>query len=137
MRLVHRGDELSVIVAGMTVEELQQRLRQFARERAWEQFHTPKNLVMALVGEAGELLELFQWLTPDESAEIMADPQTAVQVRHEMADVLAYLLRLADVLQVDLLSALTDKIAVNGAKYPAELARGTARKYDQLGKGDK
>lgn len=88
---------------------------------------------MALAGEAGELTALFQWLTPAESAKIMDDPETAKQVRHEVADVLAYLLRLADVLNIDILAALAEKIAVNETKYPAGLASGTALKYDKLG----
>ncbi|TQJ01606.1 nucleotide pyrophosphohydrolase [Amycolatopsis cihanbeyliensis] len=116
----------------MEVEELVERLRSFAQVRDWEQFHNPKNLVMALTGEVGELAELFQWLTPAESARVMDDPGSAERVRHEIADVLAYLLRLADVLQVDVVSALADKITVNEAKYPVDLARGSAAKYDQL-----
>ncbi len=88
---------------------------------------------MALAGEAGELTALFQWLTPDESAKIMDNPETADQVRHEVADTLAYLLRLADVLNIDILAALAEKIDVNERRYPVDLARGTALKYDKLG----
>lgn len=117
----------------MTLPFLQQALAQFAVEREWEQFHTPKNLAMALAGESGELLEIFQWLTPDESARVMQDDERAVQVREEMADVLAYLLRLADVLDVDLEEALTEKIEKNRRRYPVHLARGRADKYTQLG----
>jgi dCTP diphosphatase len=102
----------------MSIETLQDQLRQFAAERDWEQFHTPKNLVMALTGEAGELTEIFQWLTPEESAAVMADPGRATAVRDELADVLAYLLRLADVLGVDIEQALTDKMVKNAVKYP-------------------
>ncbi|MFD7985472.1 nucleotide pyrophosphohydrolase [Kitasatospora indigofera] len=116
----------------MTIRSLQQTLAEFAAERDWQQFHTPKNLAMALVGESGELLEIFQWLTPEQSATVMTDPARAPRVREEIADVLAYLLRLADVLDVDLEQALTDKIAVNAAKYPANKARGRADKYTQL-----
>lgn len=117
----------------MTLTSLQQALAQFAVEREWEQFHTPKNLTMALAGESGELLEIFQWLTPEQSAAVMQDSERAVQVREEMADVLAYLLRLADVLDVDLEQALSDKIEKNRRKYPVHLARGKADKYTQLG----
>ena len=116
----------------MTIASLSGLLRQFAAERDWEQFHTPKNLVMALTGEVGELTELFQWLTPAESADIMADDEMAVRVREEIADVLAYLLRLADVLAIDLDSALTDKIAKNAAKYPVDTSRSVATKYTDL-----
>jgi NTP pyrophosphatase (non-canonical NTP hydrolase) len=119
-------------VAAVTIEQLTDRLRAFADERDWHQFHTPKNLAMALAGEAGELLELFQWLTPQQSATVMTDPDTATKVRAEMADVLSYLLRLADVLEIDLLAALSDKIDLNEMRYPVDQARGNARKYDQM-----
>ncbi|GAB2734080.1 nucleotide pyrophosphohydrolase [Salinifilum aidingensis] len=121
----------------MTLEDLQQRLRAFADERDWQQFHNPKNLAMALVGEAGELVEVFQWLTPEQSAQIMDDSAAGERVRHELADVLAYLLRLADVLDIDILAALDAKVNLNAAKYPVELARGNAQKYDQLGHDDR
>ncbi|MFE4721617.1 nucleotide pyrophosphohydrolase [Streptomyces sp. NPDC056728] len=116
----------------MTIGSLQKSLADFAAEREWEQFHTPKNLAMALAGESGELLEIFQWLTPEESAAVMADPVRAPQVREEMADVFAYLLRLAHVLDLDLEQALVEKIEINHQKYPAHLARGRADKYTQL-----
>ncbi len=116
----------------MELADLQRRLRDFADERDWNRFHTPKNLAMALAGEAGELLEIFQWLTPEQSQDVMRDARTAEQVRHELADVLAYLLRLADVLDVDLLAASAEKIRLNEVKYPVELARGRAEKYDRL-----
>lgn len=117
----------------MTLSSLQHALAQFTVERDWEQFHTPKNLAMALAGESGELLEIFQWLTPEQSAQVMRDDERAVAVREEMADVLAYLLRLADVLDVDLERALLEKIEKNRRKYPVHLARGIAVKYTQLG----
>lgn len=117
----------------MTLSSLQRALAQFAAERDWEQFHTPKNLAMALAGESGELLEIFQWLTPEQSAQVMQDDERAVQVREEMADVLAYLLRLSDVLDIDLEQALAEKIEKNRRKYPVHLARGKADKYTQLG----
>lgn len=113
----------------MTIESLTDQLRQFAREREWERFHTPKNLTMALSGEAGELVSLFQWLQDDEVADWIRDPENRTAVEHEMADVFGYLLRLADVLGIDLESALRAKIEVNGQKYPVELARGNATKY--------
>jgi NTP pyrophosphatase (non-canonical NTP hydrolase) len=103
-------------------------LRQFAAERDWDQFHAPKNLAMALVVEAAEVVELFQWLTTDESA-ALSEPQRAA-VGAELADVLFYLVRLADRLGIDLAVAATAKMAVNEAKYPAARVRGSARKYD-------
>ena len=118
----------------MPLDELQAALAAFARERDWEQFHTPKNLAMALAGEAGELLALFQWLTPEESASIMDDPSSAEAVRGEIADVAAYLLRLTDVLHIDLAQAVIDKLAVNQHRYPVELAHGSAEKYGKLGR---
>jgi NTP pyrophosphatase (non-canonical NTP hydrolase) len=117
----------------MELRELQSLLNDFARRRDWHQFHTPKNLAMALAGEAGEVLAIFQWLTPDQSAAVMAGENQAEQVRAELADVFAYLLQLADVLGVDLAAALRDKIAVNEIRYPEALTRGRADKYDQIG----
>ncbi|MGW1728149.1 nucleotide pyrophosphohydrolase [Streptomyces sp. NPDC002306] len=117
----------------MTIRDLQAALAHFTRERDWEQFHTPKNLTMALARESGELLEIFQWLTPQQSTQIMQDDAHALQVREEMADILAYLVRLADVLDVDLEQALAQKIEANGRKYPVYLARGRADKYTHLG----
>lgn len=105
-------------------------LRRFAAERAWEGFHTPKNLAMALSGEAGELIEHFQWLTPEQSAALAAPAREEVAL--EMADVLLYLVRLADVLDIDLAAAARRKIAINAERYPVERARGRADKYDRL-----
>jgi NTP pyrophosphatase (non-canonical NTP hydrolase) len=113
-----------------TLEDLKQRIRSFAFERGWERYHTPKNLVMALIGEAGELVERFQWLSEEES--LTLSPQRHEQVRQEIADVLIYLTRLADILEIDLLKAAADKIELNGRKYPVDKARGNAAKYDEL-----
>ncbi|MFE1750541.1 nucleotide pyrophosphohydrolase [Streptomyces anandii] len=98
---------------------LQRRLAEFAAARNWGPYHTPKNLVSALSVEASELLEIFQWLTPEESARVMADPETAHRVRDEVADVLAYLLQLCEVLGVDPLAALAAKIERNAHRFPA------------------
>lgn len=114
-----------VDVAGLT-----EALEAFAAERAWEPFHTPKNLVMALVGEVGELTEIFQWMSAEESAGAASNPATARAVRDELADVLLYLVRLADVLGVDLDAAARTKLAANALKYPSEKFRGSSRKYD-------
>lgn len=110
--------------------ELRDRLRAFTREREWDRFHTPKNLAMALIVEAAELAEHFQWLTPEESQ----SPQDGKRekIRDELADVLIYLVELADTLEVDLIAAARDKIEKNALKYPVEKSRGNARKYDEL-----
>lgn len=113
----------------VTIEGLQRQYREFVADRDWEQFHAPKNLVMALTGEVGELTEIFQWLTAEESQAIMADEGRAAQVRDELADVFAYLIRLADVLGVDLERAFIDKMIKNARKYPVETSAGSAAKY--------
>jgi dCTP diphosphatase len=110
----------------MDIDALQQRLAEFAAERDWEQFHSPKNLAMALAAEAGELVEVFQWLTETESANLDAAQKQAAA--HELADVLIYLVRLADRLDVDLDAAVVDKIRINAEKYPVELVKGSAAK---------
>lgn len=104
-------------------------VRAFVDERDWDQFHTPKNLSSALAVEAAELLEHFQWLQHGRVDELGADK--LVQVRHEMADVLVYLVRLADKLEVDLMAAVEEKMVLNRAKYPADKVRGDARKYHE------
>ena len=108
---------------------LQQRVAAFAAERDWEPFHSPKNLAMALSVEAAELVEEFQWLTEEQSRAL--DAERRERVRLELADVFIYLLRLADRLDVDLLRAADDKIALNERKYPADRVRGDARKYTE------
>jgi NTP pyrophosphatase (non-canonical NTP hydrolase) len=102
-------------------------------DRDWEQFHTPKNLAMALVCEAAELAEIFQWLTPDQSREVMSNGLLAASIVQELADVQIYLLRMADVLHVDLESAVKNKVAMNSEKYPIEIAKGNAVKYSRRG----
>jgi dCTP diphosphatase len=112
-----------------TLSSLRDDLRRFAEAREWQQFHTPKNLAMALSVEAAELVECFQWLTPEQSARLNAGDRRAVE--EETADVLLYLLRLTDVLDIDLLQAAQRKMRLNARKYPVALSRGTARKYSQ------
>jgi Predicted pyrophosphatase len=112
-----------------SLDELKQRVRIFAEARDWQAYHTPKNLTMALIVEAAELVEPFQWLTPEQSLNLPANTKEAV--RQEMADVLIYLTRLADVLDIDLLDAASAKLAINAAKYPVERARGNADKYSK------
>jgi NTP pyrophosphatase (non-canonical NTP hydrolase) len=110
----------------VTLEELTDLLREFAEARDWGRFHTPKNLSMALAGEAGELLAELQWVTAQESANLPA--QRLAAVSEEMADVLIYLCRLADVLGVDLLAAAASKVEANAARYPVDTVRGSADK---------
>lgn len=111
------------------IPELQQRLREFAEHRDWKQFHSPKNLSMALIVEAAELLEHFQWLTQDESFNLSNEKLEAVG--EELADIFVYLVRLADQLDIDLSAAVDNKIGQNELKYPADLVRGSARKYNE------
>ena len=106
--------------------------REFVRAREWERFHTPKNLAMALAGEAGELLEIFQWLTAEESYDVPKDKKKLTALQHEIADIFYYLMRLADVLGVDMEKAFLDKMKENARKYPVKLSKGTAKKYTEL-----
>ena len=112
------------------LRELRDALRRFSAERDWDQYHAPKNLAMALSVEAAELLEHFQWISEEASRNLPAG--TLAEVRKELADVLIYLVRLADQLDVDLLAAARDKLVLNAAKYPADKARGNSRKYSEL-----
>ena len=114
-----------------SIAELTAAVRAFARDRDWEQFHTPKNLAMALAGEVGELLAELQWLTPEQSLAVMADPELGPRVRAELGDVTIYLVRLADVLGVDLVAAAGDKLVEAGRRYTVEAARGSARKVSE------
>ena len=106
--------------------------RKFVKDRDWDVFHTPKNLSMALAGEAGELVEIFQWLTAEESFEVMKDSKKAIQIQHELADILYYTLRIADRLNVDLHKAMTEKLKQNAKRYPVKLSKGNATKYTEL-----
>ncbi|MDN3351872.1 nucleotide pyrophosphohydrolase [Actinomadura sp. DC4] len=114
------------------MEELTGRLREFVAAREWERFHTPKNLAMALAGEVGELVAELQWLTPEESATVMADPEAGARVRAEMGDVILYLVRLADALGIDLVAAGHAKLDQNERRYDVETYRGSARKAPPL-----
>jgi len=113
-----------------SLDTLRLRIREFAQARAWERYHTPKNLVMALSVEMAELLEPFQWLTAEQSQDL--SPMQHEAVRQEIADVLIYLTRLADLLEIDLLQAASDKLAINTRKYPVEKAHGNALKYSNF-----
>ena len=112
------------------VSPLSEKLRKFADERDWGKFHTPKNLAMALSVEVSELVEIFQWLSEGEAMQVMEKKSS--QVEDELADILSYLVRISDVLGVDLSAAIERKMAKNAAKYPVELSKGRATKYDDL-----
>ena len=109
-----------------SLEDLKNQLRAFAHARDWEQFHSPKNLAMALIAEAAELVEHFQWLTETQSQTL--DPEKREQVAQELADVFLYLVRLADRLDIDLMDAAQCKLVINAQKYPADKVRGSAKK---------
>ncbi len=113
-----------------SLEQLRQRLARFADDRDWEQFHSPKNLSMALIAEAAELVEHFQWLSEAQSREL--DDEKRSQVRLELADILIYLVRTADQLGIDLIGAANDKITLNDTRYPVEKVKGKAGRADDF-----
>ena len=112
-----------------SLSDLRETINHFVNERDWAQFHTPKNLSMAMIVEAAELVEHFQWDTPLESQQLSAEKCEAVS--HELADTFVYLLRIAEVLNIDLLEAANKKIKLNAIKYPVEKAKGSNAKYTQ------
>lgn len=120
-------DEPLIDIARLTAAQ-----DKFAQDRDWEQFHSPKNLVMALTGEVGELTEIFQWMTEADSKNAGVNPATSQAVRDELADVLLYLVRLSSALGVDLNEAVSQKLEKNSKKYPVEKAKGSSKKYDEL-----
>lgn len=111
------------------LHQLAQRLDQFAQERDWKQFHSPKNLASALVVEAGELLEHFQWLTETQSHSLDAEKKQAVAF--EMADVLLYLVQMSSVMGIDLMDAAQRKMAINAQRFPVDEATGSSKKWDE------
>ncbi|MEO5357430.1 MAG: nucleotide pyrophosphohydrolase [Nitrospirae bacterium YQR-1] len=116
------------------LEKLRESLREFARERDWEKFHSPKNLAMALSVEAAEIAEIFQWLTEDESRRLSETKLSALQ--QEIADVFIYLINLSDKFSIDILKAAEDKLQHNRTKYPAHIVRGKADKYTAYSSGE-
>lgn len=115
-----------------TIGEIKQQVMAFARERDWEQFHSPKNLSMALAAEAAELMEHFLWATPEQSREIAANPAKRGSIADELADVVIYALEFANATGLDLTASIEAKMVANGKKYPVEKARGRADKYNEL-----
>ena len=113
-----------------TLASIQAQLETFAREREWDKFHSPKNIAMALSVEAAELVEIFQWMTEEESSRLDAKRRCAAE--HEIADVLLYLLTISRVLNIDILEAVQEKLRLNAEKYPLAASRGHARKYNEL-----
>ena len=113
-----------------SLQDLAQQLDQFAKDRDWQQFHSPKNLASALVVEAGELLEHFQWLTEEQSRALLPEKRDAVAA--EVADVLLYLIQFAHALGIDPVEAAQAKLKLNALKYPIDRARGNSKKYDEL-----
>ena len=111
------------------LDELIRKIRNFVEERDWDQFHSPKNLAMALAVEASELVEIFQWMTEEESQQL--DPKRKKYAEEEIADVMTYLIRISDRLDIDLLAAVERKLAINQKKYPANLVRGNSKKYTE------
>ena len=116
-------------MADAWLEQLTQRLRTFVAERDWQQYHSPKNLSMALIAEAAELVEHFQWLTEEQSAGLPTEKLAEVEL--ELADIQIYLTELADCLKLDLMAAVDKKLAINAQKYPADKVRGSAKKYNE------
>ena len=117
------------IVAGTDFDRIRKQVRQFVVERDWDQFHSPKNLSMALIVEAAEMVEHFQWLTEEQSSNL--PPTKLAEVELELADIQIYLLSLAEKLQLDLIAAVDKKLVLNARKYPAEQVRGSSKKYTE------
>jgi dCTP diphosphatase len=115
-----------------TVSELRERVLAFVRERDWEQFHSPKNLSMALSAETAELMEHFLWATPEESRAIASDPKKRSKIAEELADIVIYALEFANATGLDVATCIEEKIAANAKKYPVEKARGRSAKYTEL-----
>ena len=114
-----------------TIAEAKEIVRRFCEERDWDQYHNPKDLAVGMVTEGSELLEIFRFKTPEESRELLSDPKRLEEIRDELSDVFYFVLRFAQMNDIDLFSALEDKIAKNDAKYPADKVRGCNRKYDE------
>ena len=121
--------KVNVFFSVDTLEHIKDRLRDFATERDWDQFHSPKNLAMALIVEVAELVEHFQWMKEEESASL--SPDKLEEIEQELADIQIYLIRIADVLNIELISAVDKKIQLNADKYPVEKVQGSSKKYSE------
>jgi dCTP diphosphatase len=121
--------------ASTTLQQIKDLMREFVRQREWEQFHDLKNLSMAIAVEAGELMDHFRWVDNKAAAEVMRDEQQARGVRHELADVLVLLAEFAEVAGIDMAGAVSEKMEINRRKYPVDLARGSAVKRKEAGGG--
>ena len=116
-------------MSDITIEQLRQKIADFATARDWDQFHSPKNLSMAMIVEAAELVEHFQWLT-EEQSQSLPEGKLA-EVENELGDIFIYLIRIADKLDINLLNAVDNKLKINAEKYPADKVRGSAKKYTE------
>jgi len=115
-----------------TVEYLKQLVKKFCEDREWDKYHSPKNLAIGIVTEASELLEIFRWKSEDESYNLLKDPKKLEKIRHELADVLYFVLRFAQKYNIDLTNALIEKLKINEERYPIEKAKGSDKKYTEL-----
>jgi NTP pyrophosphatase (non-canonical NTP hydrolase) len=116
----------------MDLNQYAQELKKLRDERDWKQFHSPKNLTMALTGEVGELSEIFQWMSEEDSKKVMQDPQISQEVKEELADVFSYVMVLANTLEIDILQEAHKKLEKTKAKYPVEKSKGVSTKYNKL-----
>jgi dCTP diphosphatase len=118
--------------AESTLQDIKDIIARFTTERDWQQFHCAKNVAMALVAEAAELMAHFRWSGHGDDAAVISDPKSLQEIRHEVADVLLLLAELANVTGIDMAQAVDEKMRINADRYPVEKSRGTARKYDRL-----
>ena len=116
----------------MSFDDQISRITKFAADRDWEQFHSVKNLILALVGEVGELAEIVQWISDEKIEEFFDDPKNHARFEEELADILVYLLRLASIRNIDLEGALNRKMEINEEKYPVNKSKGSAKKYTEF-----
>lgn len=116
------------------IDNFKKTFRDFVQQRNWDQFHNPKNIAMALTVEAAELLEIFQWLSPEEAQHAKDEPTIKEKISHELADIMIYLIRLADKTEINLQQAILEKMELNDKKYPAKLVKGCNKKYNEYEK---
>lgn len=116
----------------LDIQRIQEAQREMVKEREWEKFHTPKNLAVAATVEASELAEVFQWMTDEESLNVVNNPKKMQAIRDEIADVLFYLLRISDILKIDVDKAFWEKFEKSKAKYPVEKSKGNSTKYNEF-----